>query len=177
MKSSTPAFSAALLAIALCAPAAAFAEKNIAIKPGVWEVRASSGLLSMIPALPPEQMDQLRALASQHGFKLPRIENGAATTRVCVTPAMARSDRLPNAYQEESGCSSSDVRREGNRLSAEIRCSGDRVRGTGHTDALLQNPESFTGRTRFSGTFDGQPVKEEADIGGRWIEASCTEVR
>lgn len=163
--------------MALCAPAAAFAEKNIPIKPGLWEVRASSGLLSMIPALPPERMDQLRALASEHGFKLPRIENGAASSRICVTPEMAGRDRLPNAYQAESGCSSSDARREGNRLSAEIRCSGDRVRGTGHTDALLQNPESFTGRTSFSGTFDGQPVNEQADISGRWVAASCSEVR
>jgi hypothetical protein len=122
-------------------------------------------------------MDQLRALASEHGFKLPRIENGAASSRICVTPEMARSDRLPDAYQAESGCSSSDVRREGNRLSADFRCSGERLRGTGHTDAVLQNAESFTGRTGFSGTVDGQAVNEHADISGRWVAAGCGDAR
>lgn len=166
-----------LLAAAFLAPGAAPAAGDIAVKPGLWEVSASSRLLAMVPALPPERLEQLRALASEHGFKLPRIENGAASSRLCLTPDMAKSDRLPNIYQQQTGCSSRDARRDGDRFSAEISCSGARLRGAGHTEAMLQSPENFTGRTSFTGTMDGQPINEHADINGRWVAASCEELR
>jgi hypothetical protein len=165
------AFTAVTL-IMCCAAGISFAA-DIAVKPGLWEVSASSRLLAMVPTLPPERMEQLRSLAKEHGFNMPKIDNGAAVTRVCITPDMAKRDSIPNLYQAQSGCSSRNARRDGNRFSMDVSCSGGRFHGAGHSEAVLQNPERFTGESSFTGTIDGQPVNERAHTNGRWISANC----
>ena len=157
----------------VCSLARAAAAQEISPRPGLWEISASSPLLALVPAIPAERMEQLRSLAREHGFNMPRIENGAASSRVCITPEMARQKTLPNLYQQQSGCSSSNAVREANRYSMDVSCSSDRYRGNGRVEGVIESPERITGRTRFAGTVNGQAVDETADTSARWIAASC----
>jgi hypothetical protein len=59
----------------------------------------------------------------------------------------------------------------------DLVCSGARLNGNGKAEGTFTSPESFTGRTEFSGDVQGTPVNERADTTGRWIGASCGSVK
>ena len=165
----THLFTGAVLVFSLGPASAA----DIAPRPGLWEISATNDLLALAPQIPSDQMDKLRALARQHGFDMPRIENGAASSRICITPEMAAQNVMPDLYQQQSGCTSRNAVRNGGRYSMDISCSGGQVRGSGRTEGMLESAESFSGTTTFSGTVQGNPVNERAQTSGRWVAESC----
>lgn len=162
-------------AAALCSPFPATAQGNM--RPGLWEVTTTSDLLRLVPAIPPDQMQRLMNLARQNGFDMPQISNGAATSRACVSPAMAARQTLPILYQHQAGCSTRNASRDGNQYRLDFVCSGANVKGTGKAQGTFTNAESFAGQTAFDGTVNGTPVNEHADISGRWVEANCGAVK
>jgi hypothetical protein len=167
-----PSLIVSTLLIAATAWAAPPAEP--APRPGLWEVSATSALLALVPQIPADQMARLRGLARQHGFDMPKIENGAASSRICITPEMAAQNTMPDLYQQQSGCTSRNAVRDGARYAMDVRCDGPRVRGTGRAEGMLEGPERFSGTSSFDGTIDGTPVREQAQTSGRWIAASCS---
>ena len=156
-----------------CGLAQAAAHSDIAPRPGLWEISATNDLLALAPQIPSDQMEKLRGLARQHGFDMPKIENGAASSRICITPEMAAQNTLPDLYQQQSGCASRNATRNGARYSMEVSCSGGQVRGSGRSEGMLESPERFSGTSTFNGTVQGNPVNERAQTSGRWIAASC----
>jgi hypothetical protein len=158
------------LFISSLAPALA---ADIKPRPGLWEISATNDLLALAPQIPSDQMEKLRGLARQHGFDMPRIENGAASSRICITLEMAAQNTMPDLYQQQSGCTSRNAVRNGARYSMDISCSGGQVRGTGRTEGTLESAERFSGTTTFNGTVQGNPVNEQAQTSGRWVAASC----
>jgi hypothetical protein len=168
------AASFALAATAMATTAMA-AEHNI--RPGLWEVTTTSGLLKLVPHIPPNQMEQLRDLARQNGIDMPEIRNGAATSKVCITKEMADRKIPPNLYEHESGCAAKNVTHAGNSYKMDLVCDGARLKGNGKAEGSFTSPESFTGRTEFTGDVQGNPVNERADTTGRWIGASCGSVK
>jgi hypothetical protein len=162
-----------LCAIFVSSVAQAAAPDDIGPRPGLWEISATSDLLALVPQIPSDQMEKLRGLARQHGFDMPKIENGAASSRICITPEMAAQNTMPDLYQQQSGCTSRNAVRNGARYSVDISCSGDRVRGTGRTEGVLESAERFSGTSTFIGTVEGNPINERVQTSGRWIAASC----
>ena len=146
---------------------------DIKPRPGLWEISATNDLLALAPQIPSDQMERLRSLARQHGFDMPKIENGAASSRICITPEMAAQNTMPDLYQQQSGCTSRNAVRNGVRYSMDISCSGGQVRGSGRTEGVLESAERFGGTTIFKGTVQGNPVNEQAQTSGRWVAASC----
>ena len=69
------------------------------IRPGLWEITTRSDLLALVPHILSEQMQQLHDLAGRYGFKLPKIENGAAAAKICITPEMAKQE-IPVYFYE-----------------------------------------------------------------------------
>lgn len=65
---------------------------NDSVRTGLWEVTTRSDLLGLVQHVPPENMQQLQNLAKQYGLKIPKIENGAAISHVCITPEMAQQE-------------------------------------------------------------------------------------
>lgn len=59
------------------------------IRPGLWKVTTTSDLLALVPHIPSEHMQQIDNLARQYGLIMPKIQNNAATSQVCITQAMA----------------------------------------------------------------------------------------
>ena len=155
----------------------AHASAATAVRPGLWEVRTTSDLLRLIPAIPQDTMQSLMNMARQHGIDMPQIQNGAAISRACISPAMAERQALPILYQHQAGCSTSNATRDGNQYRVEFACSSARVKGNGTAHGTFSNPENFSGQTAFNGNVQGTPVNERADISGRWLEADCGTVR
>lgn len=162
-----------ILAAALSVNLTAAAAADIAPRPGLWEISATNDLLALAPQIPSDQMEKLRGLARQHGFDMPKIENGAASSRICITPEMAAQNTMPDLYQQQSGCTTRNAVRNGPRYSMDISCGGGQVRGSGRTEGTLESAERFSGTTTFSGTVQGNPVNERAQTSGRWVAASC----
>ena len=156
-----------------CGPAQGAAPGEIAPRPGLWEISATNDLLALAPPIPSDQMEKLRGLARQHGFDMPKIENGAASSRICITPEMAAQNTMPDLYQQQSGCTSRNATRNGARYSMEVSCSGGQVTGSGRSEGTLESPERFSGTSTFNGTVQGNPVNERAQTSGRWVAASC----
>ncbi len=161
--------------MALCSQFPAYAQGDM--RPGLWEVTTTSDLLRLVPAIPPDQMQRLMNLARQNGVDLPQINNGAATSRACISPAMAARQTLPILYQHQAGCSTRNATRDGNQYRLEFVCSSANVKGKGKAQGTVNNAESFAGQTAFEGTVQGTPVNEHADISGRWLEANCGAVK
>lgn len=155
----------------LLASAAHSAENTM--RPGLWEMSTSSDLLRLVPPIPPDQMQNLMNLARQNGFELPQIQNGTASSRTCITQAMAEQKNPPDFYQNQAGCTAKNAIHSGNKYRLDFVCDSARVQGNGTAEGTFTSPESFSGRTQFNGVVQGNPVNEHADISGRWISASC----
>ncbi len=143
------------------------------MRPGLWEITTTSGLLMLAEQIPPEQMQNLANLAKQYGLEMPAIKNGAASAKVCVTKEMAQQKIPPTLYHRQSGCEAKNATRVENRYSADLACNSDQINGTGKTEATLTTPESFTGLTQFKGSVRGVAVDERANTSGRWVSVSC----
>ncbi|MFM9835058.1 MAG: DUF3617 domain-containing protein [Methylophilaceae bacterium] len=147
------------------------------MRPGLWQITTSSDLLRLAPAIPPDQMQAARDLAKQYGVEMPEIENGAAITKACITPEMAKQKALPNFYQDQTGCASKNTSRKGNDYKVDFTCDGADLKGSGAAEGRLTSAESFIGGSKFTGTAQGKPVNEKADINGKWLGAKCGEVK
>ena len=161
--------------IAALLPAAQAADNNM--RPGLWQITTSSDLLRIVPHLPPDQMQSIKDLAKDYGLEMPQIENGAAISQTCITQEMANQKTLPNFYNAELGCTSKNATRNGNNYKIDFVCASPDLKGNGTAEGTITAPENFTGQTNFSGEAQGSPVNEKADITGKWINASCGEVK
>ena len=165
-----------LFFISLLPVSTAYAAEND-MRPGLWEITTTSDLLKLAAQIPPDQMQILMNMAKQHGVDMPQIQNGAATSNVCVTQKMADEKIPPGFYQNKSGCTGKNATHVGNKYTWDFVCDNPRLKGNGTAEAVFTNPESFTGRTEFEGVAQGAPVKERADISGRWMSADCGTVK
>jgi hypothetical protein len=147
------------------------------MRPGLWQITTSSDLLRLAPAIPPDQMQNARDLAKEYGVEMPVIENGAAITKACITSEMAKKNVLPNFYQEQTGCASKEAIRKGNDYRVNFTCESVELKGNGTAEGRLTSSESFMGFSKFTGTAQGNPVNEKADINGKWLGTSCGEVK
>ncbi|HET7061499.1 MAG TPA: DUF3617 domain-containing protein [Nitrosospira sp.] len=146
---------------------------EITARPGLWEITTSSALLGMVPEVPPQQLQKLTKLAKQYGVVMPKIQNGAATSRICVTPEMAGHNIPDYFHQRQSGCNVSKTAETENSYKADVVCSGAQIKGNGKAEGTFVDSETFSGYTEFNGTVAGTPIKDRADTTGRWIGEHC----
>jgi Protein of unknown function (DUF3617) len=165
----------------LFASTANAAETNI--RAGLWQITTTSDLLLLAPHIPPDQMQNVKDIATEYGLEMPQIENGAAISQTCITQQMADTKTLPNFYNEQLGCTSQNVNpgknptRNGNNYKTDFVCTSTELKGNGTAAGTITSPEAFTGQTNFTGTAQGNPVNERADINGKWMNASCGAVK
>lgn len=147
------------------------------IRPGLWEVTTQSDLLSLVPHIPSQQMQQINKLAKQYGLEIPKIRNGAATANVCITPEMAKQDVPTYFYEKQSGCTVTNATRTGNRYQMELICDNPQFKGSGQAEGVFMTPESFSGQTEFDSVVQGAPLSARANTTGRWIGEQCEVVQ
>lgn len=157
--------------MSICAMHAQAAENNM--RPGLWEVNTTSGLLNLVEQIPPDQMQNLANLAKQYGLDMPAIKDGTANSKVCITKEMAEQKVPPYFFHPQSGCEAKNAMRVENRYSADLACASDQINGQGKTEATLTSAESFIGQTQFKGSVRGVAVDERANTSGRWMSANC----
>lgn len=151
------------------------AETNM--RPGLWEITTTSDLLRLVPQIPTDQMENLKDLAKEYGFDMPQIQNGAATSSTCITQEMANQRNPPDFYQNQMGCTATNATHTGNKYRLDFVCTNAQLKGNGTAEGTFLTMESFKGQTQFKGFAQGNPVNEKADIIGRWINASCGNVK
>lgn len=169
-----PLFVFALISL-MISPAAKSAEPNM--RPGLWEVTTSSDLLWFVPQIPPDQMEGLKDLAKEYGLDMPKIENGSAVSNTCITQEMATQKTPPGLYQSEMGCVTKSATRIGNQYRLDFECASEQLKGKGAAEGTFVSMEKFAGQTTFNGFVQGNPVNEKADITGKWLNASCGNVK
>lgn len=146
------------------------------IRPGLWEITTRSDLLALVPHIPPEYILQLNDLARRYDLKLPKIENGAATSKICITAEMAQQEIPAYFYENRSGCTVQNATRKGNSYQLDLVCSNQHFQGIGSAQGIFTNPENFTGNTEFDSTVSGTPVHATAQTDAHWIRERCTAV-
>ena len=164
-----------ILIYPLFAAIANAAEANM--RAGLWQISTSSDLLLLVPHLPPDQMQGIKDIATEYGLEMPQIENGAAISQTCITQQMADEKTLPNFYNAQLGCTSKNATRNGNNYKTDFVCDSEDLKGNGTAQGTITSPQTFTGQTNFTGTAEGNPVNEQADISGKWLNASCGAVK
>ena len=147
------------------------------MRPGLWEMTTTSGLLALVPMIPPDQMQNLTNLAKEYGFDMPKINNGAATSQVCITQEMANQKIPTFLNQNQYGCDIKNVTQTGGDYKINLICENSVLKGNGISEGVFTSPESFAGRTEFNGVVQGNPVNERAYTDGRWMNASCGTVK
>lgn len=167
-------FSLTLISIAFITSAHA---AETSMKPGLWEVTTTSNLLTLASQIPPEQMESINDLAKEYGFEMPAIQNGAAKSNACITQEMANKKLMPSSFQEQAGCKVNKATQTGNSYRVEFVCKNPQLDGNGVAEGTFTNAESFTGQTVFNGTVQGNPIKDQANMSGKWVSASCGNVK
>jgi uncharacterized protein DUF3617 len=144
------------------------------IRPGLWEITTTSNLLAMVPNIPSQHMQQITSLVEQYGLQMPQIQNGAATSKVCITQQMADQEVPSHFYESQSGCTVKNVSKTGNHYKVDLVCTNAQFQGTGIAEGSFTSPEHFTGQTEFDSVVQGMPVFATAETSGRWIAENCT---
>ena len=165
-----------IIGIILIAPLLAHAADND-MRPGLWQIETTSDLLLLVPHIPADQMQNAKDIAKEYGLEMPQIENGAAISQACITQQMAKQKMLPNFYNSELGCKSQNATRKGNNYKTDFVCNSADLKGSGTVAGSITTPEAFTGQTTFTGTAQGNPVNEKADINGKWLNISCGDLK
>jgi len=162
--------------ISLLAISAAKAAET-SMRPGLWEITASSDLLWLVPQIPADQMEGLKGLAKEYGIDMPQIQSGAAISNTCITQEMATQKTPPGLYQSDMGCVAKGVTHIGNQYRLDFECTSEQLKGKGTAQGTFVSMDKFAGQTTFNGFVQGNPVNEKADISGRWLSASCGNVK
>jgi Protein of unknown function (DUF3617) len=166
---------ALILTTPLFAATANAAETNM--RAGLWQITTTSDLLLLVPHIPADQMQGVKDIATEYGLEMPQVENGAAISQACITQQMADTKTLPNFYNAQLGCKSTNATRNGNNYKTDFVCKSADLKGKGTAVGTITNAETFTGQTNFVGTAQGNPVNEQADISGKWLKANCGAVK
>lgn len=138
-------------------------------KPGLWEHTATVTMGGGFPQLDAAILAQLEAAGIELPFARPM------TSRICLTPEQVAQTRLPDMSDADSGCSTRNVRREGDQVIGDVQCEGQ-VQGRGSLLITLDGPEHFTGVQAFEGTAQGLPVTLNTQMRGRWLGPDCGQV-
>ena len=143
------------------------------IRPGLWEVTTKSDLLGLVPHVPAEQMQQITHLAKQYGLEMPQINNGMASSKMCITPEMAKQEVPSYLFENQMGCAVKNASRTGNRYQMELTCNNAQFKGNGYAEGVFITPESFSGQAEFDSVVQGSPIVAHAETSGRWVGEHC----
>jgi len=161
-------YKALLFIFLLILSATSWATNNI--RPGLWEITTTSNLLAMVPNIRSQQMQQITNLVAQYGLQMPKIQDGAAISKVCITQQMADQEVPSHFYESQSGCAVNNVTKTENHYKVDLVCKNAQFQGTGIAEGSFTSPEHFTGQTEFDSVVQGMPVFATAETTGHWTE-------
>lgn len=136
------------------------------MQPGLWKM---SNTVDM--AIPPQILAQMKAAGiTPPGGGQPMV------SQMCVTAAQAAMDTPPIIERDQSGCSTQNVKASGNKVSADMVCTGQ-IKGKGHMETAYSGAAHYQGTYSFEGTAQGQPQNMNMTFTGDFVAASCGSVK
>jgi hypothetical protein len=110
------------------------------------------------------------------GVKMPEMQDGGMTTKVCMTKEMTDRDQ-PHQSGQNSGCEMKNFKRSGDSYTGEMVCDGPTMKGVGTISGKNPSAETFSSTYDFKGTTYGQPMTHHHETTGKWLSADCGDVR
>ncbi len=164
----------ALLATLFLLPLAVVTAQAEIMKPGQWEITSENQMAGMagmpaMPAVPPEQMAKMKEM----GIKMPGMggQGMSVTVRHCVTKEQAEKG-VPPQPKNDQHCEQKSVKREGNKVSWSMECSGEHpVSGTG--SVVFDSPEHYQGNSTIDMKDPKHPMTMKQRYSGKWLSATC----
>ena len=74
-------------------------------------------------------MQKMANLAKQYGLEMPQIQNGVATSKVCITQQMAEQEIPSYFHENQSGCTVKNATKAGNSYRMDLVCAGTQFQG------------------------------------------------
>ena len=160
------------------------------MKPGLWEISqkmkfgsgemndAMAGMQEQLAKMPPEQRKQMQDMMSKKGVNLDLGSAsgaggpGAITVKTCMTQEMIDRNELPAA---QSGCTSTRSPRIGNTMKMGFTCTKPPSSGEGQV--TFTSSDAYTMKMTITSTVKGKPEKLDMDGTGKWLGASCGDVK
>ncbi len=139
-------------------------------KPGLWASTVKIDMGGGFPQIDPAMLEQMEMAGVELPFAKP------VTTNICLTAEQVAQQVLPDLNDPQSGCSSKNVKRDGDNVSGTIECNGD-IKGTGDIQMSLLSAESYSGVSNFNGNAQGMPVTMKTEFSGKWLGSDCGNVQ
>lgn len=177
------------LALALLAVAVSpvFAQGS-GIKPGLWEVKiikqvmdgrdtaaqmasAQAEMQRAMAGMSPAQRKQMEAMMGSHGMP---AQGAAGTSRICISPAMAASDKP--MVDPDGRCPPASVSRSGNTARFEINCKVDGRTMVGKGESTIASDSVMTRMDMVSTDSSGRhTMQSESQM--RYLGPDCGGVK
>ena len=137
----------ALLATLFLLPLAVVTAQAEIMKPGQWEITSEN---------------QMAGMGGQ---------GMSVTVRHCVTKEQAEKG-VPPQPKNDQHCEQKSVKREGNKVSWSMECSGEHpVSGTG--SVVFDSPEHYQGNSTIDMKDPKHPMTMKQRYSGKWLSATC----
>jgi hypothetical protein len=153
------------------------------MKPGLWEltnnVASSNGQMQaaisearkQLANMSPEQRQAMQQMLQRNGVELDVGDGGALRSKMCLTREMIARKEMP---MQQGDCSYKMTPLGGNRLKVNFACT--RPRATGEGVMTVDTPTSYHARMAIHNQ-DQPDQSVDMDVNGRWLAASCGNVR
>jgi hypothetical protein len=163
-------------ALALTLVAYAADTVKLDIKPGLWEMSVDGGKMSgqlpipeeMMQKLPPEQSEKLMAAMQAAATK-------PISHKTCVTAENMNRSLITHEVQE--GCTQQILSNQASELSMTGTCARDGGTQTYQIRVQRVSREEYQGSFSFAITRGTQTMNVERTIKGKWLAASCGDVK
>ncbi|MDO9433808.1 DUF3617 domain-containing protein [Hydrogenophaga sp.] len=173
---------AALLACTFAISVTAYAQS---IKPGLWEMQSKMGgnaqidqamaeMQKQMANMPPAQRKQMEDMLAKQGVSMPSAAPaGGMSTQICISPEMAAKQDLP--VQEKGNCTNTVTSRSGNVTKMKFVCTNPPSSGEG--TYTFNGDTAYTMKMQMTSTQQGKPQNMSLDGSGKWLAASCGNVK
>lgn len=154
-------------------------------KPGLWEMSqkpvgdaqsdaAMAQMRQQMASMSPEQRKTLQDSMAKQGMPLPSAgPDGGLAVKVCITPEMAARNQPPPMGKGD--CQSEVVSRSGSTLQLRFNCKQPPSSGEG--SVTFQGDSAYTSVMNVTSQAKGKPEKVRLEGQGRWLSASCGDVK
>lgn len=154
-----------LTPLLFCASVASAAD--VVPRPGLWSLQVEMGQ-GDIPQLDPE-------LLREFGFGDLQLPSAPPPRRyeICLTPEQVERETFPDLHDDATGCTATNLRRNGDRIDGELSCDGW-MQGSGRVRISLLDAQRYTGQASFQGSSqEGLPLSMTGSLDGRWLSPDC----
>ena len=154
-------------------------------RPGLWEIQNKMGgnaqmdqamaqMQQQMASMPPAQRKQMEDMLAKQGMSMPKAGSGGAMAmKVCITPEMAAKQDMP--MQTEGDCTTTITSRSATALNMSFVCRNPPSSGEG--SYTFSGATAYTMKMQMKTTHQGKPQNMTMDGQGKWLAASCGNVK